>query len=86
MASKGYPQKYETGFEITLPENKEKIFIAGAKIQDGKLFTAGGRVLGITETAPTLKEAIEKAYRTVENTKFENAFWRTDIGKRALEV
>ena len=86
MASKGYPQKYETGYEITLPENKEKIFIAGAKIQDGKLFTAGGRVLGITETAPTLKEAIEKAYQTVENTTFENAFWRTDIGKRALEV
>ncbi len=84
MASNGYPQKYDSGFEITMPKDKN-IYVAGAKISDGKLVTAGGRVLGVTETAPTLKEAIEKAYDTVKSVSFENAYYRSDIGKRALE-
>lgn len=83
MASDGYPKKYETGFEITMPEDKN-IYVAGAKIQDGKLITGGGRVLGVTETAPTLKDAIGKAYETVKSVKFENAYYRKDIGHRAL--
>lgn len=83
MASDGYPKKYETGFEITMPEDKN-IYVAGAKIQDGKLITGGGRVLGVTETAPTLKDAIDKAYETVKSVKFENAYYRKDIGHRAL--
>lgn len=84
MASKGYPEKYETGFEITLPENSDRIFVAGAKQKDGKLVTGGGRVLGVTEVADTLAEAIDAAYATVKTVKFENAYYRNDIGKKAL--
>ena len=84
MASDGYPQKYDTGFEITMPQDKN-IYVAGAKIKDGKIVTAGGRVLGVTETAPTLKEAVSKAYETVKTVSFENAYYRKDIGKRAME-
>lgn len=83
MASNGYPEKYETGFEITMPEDKN-IYVAGAKTIDGKLCTAGGRVLGVTETADTLKGAIEKAYETVKEVSFTNAFYRKDIGKKGL--
>ncbi len=83
MASNGYPAKYDTGFEITMPEDKN-IYVAGAKLVDGKLLTSGGRVLGVTETAPTLEEAIKKAYQTVSEVKFDNAFYRKDIGSRAL--
>ena len=83
MASEGYPQKYETGFEITMPADKN-IYVAGAKLKDGKLVTGGGRVLGVTETADTLKRAIDAAYETVKSVNFENAYFRTDIGQRAL--
>ena len=83
MASEGYPQKYETGFEITMPSDKN-IYVAGAKLKDGKLVTGGGRVLGVTETADTLKGAIDAAYETVKSVNFENAYFRTDIGQRAL--
>lgn len=83
MASSGYPAKYETGFEIAMPEGKN-IYVAGAKLADGKLVTSGGRILGVTETAPTLEAAIRKSYETVSEVKFENAFYRKDIGARAL--
>ena len=83
VASKGYPGKYDTGFEITMPADKN-IYVAGAKLNDGKLLTAGGRVLGVTENAPTLAEAIDKAYNTVKTVSFENAYYRTDIGQKAL--
>lgn len=84
MASEGYPGKYETGFPILLPENSNQIYVAGAKIKDGVLITGGGRVLGVTEVGDTLGEAIEKAYETVKTVKFENAYYRKDIGKKAL--
>lgn len=84
MASDGYPQKYDSGFEIKMPSDKN-IYVAGAKLSEGKLLTAGGRVLGVTETAPTLKEAIAKSYETVKQVSFDNAYYRNDIGKRALE-
>lgn len=87
MASEGYPKKYSTGFEITLPEKQDaenQIFVAGAKLADGKLLTAGGRVLGVTAVADTLEKAIENSYNSVKEVKFENAFYRTDIGKKAL--
>ncbi len=84
MASKGYPQKYDSGFEIKMPADKN-IYVAGAKLDGDKLLTAGGRVLGVTETAPTLKEAIEKAYETVKTVSFDNAYYRSDIGQRALK-
>ncbi len=85
MASDGYPKKYNTGFEIKLPEENEfEIFIAGAKNSDGKLLTSGGRVLGVTAKGKTLQEAVEKSYRAVSQISFENAYYRKDIGKRAL--
>ena len=86
MASAGYPESYEKGFEITLPENDDLIYIAGAKEADGKLLTNGGRVLGVTEIADTLPEAIAKSYESVKTVKFDNAFYRNDIGKKALEA
>ncbi len=89
LASGGYPKKYPTGFEITLPENPKhgaEIFIAGAKSKDGKLVTGGGRVLGVTAIAPTLKEAVANAYDAAAEVKFEGAYMRHDIGKRALAV
>ena len=83
MASKGYPKKYETGFEIKMPQDKN-IYVAGAKKENGKLLTAGGRVLGVTECAETLGAAVKKAYETVNEVSFDNAYYRKDIGKRAL--
>lgn len=87
MASDGYPKKYEKGFEITLPEEREDafIFVAGAKLEDGKLLTSGGRVLGVVAMAPNLKEAVAKAYEAVTRVHFANAYYRKDIGKRGLE-
>lgn len=86
LASEGYPKKYDTGFEIALPEvgRDEAVYVAGAKLQEGKLVTAGGRVLGAVATAPTLREAIDKAYALADKIHFENAYMRRDIGKRAL--
>ena len=84
VASEGYPQKYETGFPITLPEGENQIYVAGAKMIDGALVTGGGRVLGVTEVADTLEEAIAAAYETVKTVTFENAYYRSDIGKKAL--
>ena len=86
LASKGYPENYETGFEISLPETgeNEEIYIAGAKLSGGKLVTAGGRVLGAVATAKTLKEAISSAYALSEKISFANAYKRKDIGARAL--
>ncbi len=87
MASSGYPQKYESGFDLVIDKSVEDtVYVAGAKSVDGVLKTAGGRVLGVTATADTLPEALEKAYQKVNYVKFENAFYRKDIGKKALEV
>ena len=86
MASNGYPEAYEKGFEITIPDAiRNKVYVAGAAIKDGTLVTAGGRVLGATETADTLKEAVKGAYGLVEKISFNGAFYRKDIGKRALD-
>ena len=87
MASEGYPKKYQTGFEITYDEDlAAEIYVAGAKLEEGKLLTAGGRVLGVVCTAPTLKEAVDKSYEQVKKVHFENAYCRSDIGKKALAV
>jgi phosphoribosylamine--glycine ligase len=85
MASNGYPQSYEKGYEITIDSDIEAdVFIAGATLKDGKLLTSGGRVLGVVSTACDLKSAVEKSYKEVEKVHFDNAFYRKDIGKRAL--
>lgn len=85
MASNGYPVKYEKGYEITIPEELESnVFVAGAKIENGKLLTNGGRVLGVTTVKDTLKEAIDASYEAVSKINFGNAYFRHDIGQKAL--
>ncbi len=87
MASDGYPVSYRKGFEIKMDESvKDSVYIAGAEIKDGRLVTSGGRVLGVTAAAQTLKEAIFAAYKKAEKISFENAFYRRDIGLRALDA
>lgn len=90
MASAGYPGKYEKGKEITGIELAEsdpsvKVFHAGTISKDGKLYTNGGRVLGVTATGKTLEEARNIAYAAVEKIRFEGAFYRRDIGAKALK-
>lgn len=86
MASDGYPEKYQKGFEITIPSSiEENVFVAGAKLDGEKLVTSGGRVLGVTALAEDLSLAIDKAYSLVDKVSFENAYYRKDIGKRALQ-
>jgi phosphoribosylamine--glycine ligase len=85
LASEGYPGSYQKGFPIRIPDDlNAEIFTAGVKETDGQLVTSGGRVLGVTATAPTLKEALQKAYAAAEQIRFENVYYRRDIGKRAL--
>ena len=62
------------------------VFIAGAKEADGKLLTSGGRVLGVTCIADSLKDAIDASYGQVEKIHFDNAYYRKDIGRRALQA
>ena len=88
IASKGYPEKYEGGFEIRLPEcgKAEEIYVAGAKKDGEKLLSAGGRVLGVVAVEDGLKEAVEKAYKLAGKVEFSNGFYRSDIGNRALKA
>ncbi|NLW66159.1 MAG: phosphoribosylamine--glycine ligase [Clostridiales bacterium] len=89
MASDGYPQKYEKGYEISLPSPMPadvQIYVAGARLAGGELLTSGGRVLGVTAVASDLRSAVSKAYGAVGNVVFENAFYRRDIGQRALRA
>ena len=87
MASDGYPQKYESGFEIKIADEvKDNVYVAGAKIEDGILKTAGGRVLGVTAVEDTLEKAIDSSYAKVQKVSFDNAYYRKDIGKKAKEA
>lgn len=89
MASDGYPVKYDSGFEITLPTDladNESIYIAGARADGDRLLTAGGRVLGAVAVEDNLKKAIDSAYSLVGKINFDNAVYRKDIGARALKV
>ena len=86
MASGGYPVSYEKGFELEIGKTDENVdvFIAGAKLEDDVLKTSGGRVLGVTAVADSLQQAIDDAYANVEKIRFEKAYYRKDIGQRAL--
>ncbi len=85
MASKGYPVAYEKGYEISIPDEiLPNVYIAGAKLEDGKLLTNGGRVLGVTAVADSLEKALQNSYHMVEQIHFDNAFYRHDIGAKAL--
>lgn len=87
MASGGYPQKYPKGLEISVNGSDRDIYYAGTKLTaDGRLVTDGGRVLGVTKVAGTLPEAISLAYEAIRHISFDNAYYRRDIGARALEA
>ena len=87
MASGGYPEKYESGFEITIPKDLlPHVYVAGAKAEGDKLLTAGGRVLGAVAVEDTLGEAIKTAYERAERISFKGAYYRSDIGKRAMKA
>lgn len=88
-ASGGYPGSYEKGKEIS-GLNKVKgmkdvmVFHAGSKKENGKIFTAGGRVLGVTALGDDIKQAIDKSYEAMDKISFEGMHYRTDIGRKAL--
>ncbi|MBQ5321233.1 MAG: phosphoribosylamine--glycine ligase [Oscillospiraceae bacterium] len=87
MASKGYPTSYEKGFKIDIPEDVlENVYVAGAKLNEGDLVTDGGRVLGVTAVSKSLTEAIDKSYKLVNEIHFDNAYYRNDIGARAMKA
>lgn len=87
MASGGYPGKYDTGLHISGLTDAEHdtntvVFHAGTKCENGKFYTAGGRVLGVTAHEPTMEQAIEKAYQAVGKISFKGAHFRKDIGRK----
>ncbi len=86
-ASKGYPSSYEKGFPITFTDEAlEATYVAGAKKENDRLLTWGGRVTGTTAVADTLEDAVKEAYRLADGVKFEGAYRRSDIGQRALQA
>lgn len=86
MASDGYPEKYDKGFEIKVADEiLDNVYFAGAIEKDGKLYTNSGRVLGVTGVDTTLKTAIEKSYDMLKQIDFEKSYYRKDIGKKALK-
>jgi phosphoribosylamine--glycine ligase len=87
LASGGYPGSYRTGCEIVGLDHLESdtfAFHAGTALKEGKLVTAGGRVLGVTAVADDLKGAVAKAYQGVNKIHFKDVHYRTDIAARAL--
>lgn len=86
MASGGYPNEYEKGYEIKIGEISDNsiVYIAGAKRKDDKLITNGGRVLGLTAIDDTLEGAVSEAYDNIEKISFKKAYYRKDIGSKAL--
>ncbi|MBR5540437.1 MAG: phosphoribosylamine--glycine ligase [Clostridia bacterium] len=87
MASNGYPSAYAKGYAIAIPEAiADNVYVAGAKLSDGKLLTDGGRVLGATAVADSLADAIKASYALVDQIHFDNKYYRTDIGARAMQA
>lgn len=91
MASGGYPGHYEKGKEISGLEKaalhrQVTVFHSGTQVQDGRIVTDGGRVLGVTGLGPVVAAAIDNAYAAVREISFEGAHFRRDIGARALET
>jgi len=87
MASEGYPGHYEKGYPLSIPKAvRPCVYVAGARREGGTLVTNGGRVLGVTAVRDTLPEAIQAAYGMVETIDFDNAYYRSDIGRRALQA
>ena len=87
VASKGYPLSYQKDFLIEIDDDiLDDCDIAGAYLKDNKLYSNGGRVIALTKTAPTLKEAIDASYKALKGIHFENGYYRHDIGQRALKA
>ena len=87
MASKGYPSSYEKGFKITIPDDiLPHVYVAGARLSGDALVTSGGRVLGVTYVADDLRKALDASYKAVRSIHFDNAYFRSDIGARALAL
>ena len=87
MASRGYPTSYEKGYPMTIPEEiQDSVYVAGAAKNNGILVTNGGRVLGATAVADSLESAVNNAYAMVKTIHFDNAYYRNDIGQRALQA
>ena len=87
LASRGYPEKYEKGFEITADADfAGELFVAGAKKDGNRLLTDGGRVMGVECVGDTLPQAVDAAYEQVKKVHFDNAYYRKDIGARALKA
>ncbi len=91
MAAEGYPDSYEKGAPISGLEEAEAlegvfVFHAGTSLQGGRVVTSGGRVLGVTATGAGIREAIERAYLAVGKIHWNGAYFRRDIGRRALET
>ena len=86
IASGGYPVRYSKGYEIEIKGDIDNLYFAGAALKDGKLLTSGGRVLGITAIDDSLKGAIDKAYEQAKHVDFKDAYYRKDIGARALKA
>ncbi len=87
MASGGYPEHYAKGYEISIPDDLDaQVYVAGAERRDGKLVTSGGRVLGVTAVRDTLREALDASYAAVRRISFRDAYYRRDIGARALRA
>lgn len=86
MASGGYPNEYEKGYEIKIGKISDNsiVYIAGAKRKGDKLITNGGRVLGLTAIDDTLEGAVSDAYDNIEKISFKKAYYRKDIGSKAL--
>jgi phosphoribosylamine---glycine ligase len=88
MASAGYPGRYATGFPIVgldrIDDPQVKIFHAGTKLVDGRVCTAGGRVLCVVARDESVTDARRRAYGAVDRIRWDGAFWRTDIGYRAV--
>ncbi|HEX3740596.1 MAG TPA: phosphoribosylamine--glycine ligase [Terriglobales bacterium] len=90
MASGGYPSTIEVGKKITGIDDADKVegvkvFHAGTSVRDGEFYTAGGRVLGVTARAASLRTAVDRAYEAVDKIKFDGAHYRKDIAARALK-
>ena len=91
MASGGYPVSYESGKEISGLEpdgqsSRARVYHSGTRLEDGRYYTAGGRVLGVCGSGATVAEALEQAYQAVGSISFDQAHYRKDIGRRALEA
>ena len=89
MAAGGYPEKYEKGRVITGLDKAGRmkdvmVFHSGTALKDGKTVTAGGRVLGVTALGDTIEQAVSRAYEAVDEIGWDGAFYRRDIGKKAI--